>query len=55
MPHREAAATASRFAALTRRGWLLWCVTFLLLIALYFFFQYTRMGLAMRAAASLPE
>ncbi|HTM57774.1 MAG TPA: GAF domain-containing sensor histidine kinase [Candidatus Udaeobacter sp.] len=34
MPHREAAATASRFAALTRRGWLLWCVTFLLLIAL---------------------
>ena len=30
-------------------------VTFLLLIFLYFFFQYTRMGLAMRAAASLPE
>ncbi len=30
-------------------------VTVLLLIALYFFFQYTRMGLAMRAAASLPE
>src|ERR1700748_358490 len=30
-------------------------VTFLLLIALYFFFQYTRMGLAMRAAASVPE
>src|SRR3974390_1728690 len=30
-------------------------VTVLLLIALYFFFQFTRMGLAMRAAASLPE
>src|ERR1700739_3303713 len=30
-------------------------VTILLLIALYFFFQYTRVGLAMRAAASLPE
>jgi branched-chain amino acid transport system permease protein len=30
-------------------------VTGLLLIALYVFFQYTRMGLAMRAAASLPE
>ena len=30
-------------------------VTFLLLVFLYFFFQYTRMGLAMRAAASLPE
>jgi branched-chain amino acid transport system permease protein len=30
-------------------------VTILLLIGLYFFFQYTRMGLAMRAAASLPE
>jgi branched-chain amino acid transport system permease protein len=27
----------------------------LLLIALFFFFRYTRMGLAMRAAASLPE
>src|SRR5260221_7034454 len=30
-------------------------VTGLLLIGLYFFFQFTRMGLAMRAAASLPE
>src|SRR6201984_2917816 len=30
-------------------------VTVLLLIGLYFFFQYTRMGLAMRAAASVPE
>jgi branched-chain amino acid transport system permease protein len=30
-------------------------VTILLLIGLYFFFQYTRVGLAMRAAASLPE
>jgi branched-chain amino acid transport system permease protein len=30
-------------------------VTFLLLIALYVFFQYTRVGLAMRAAASVPE
>src|SRR5215813_15541101 len=30
-------------------------VTFLLLVALYFFFQYTRIGLAMRAAAALPE
>jgi branched-chain amino acid transport system permease protein len=30
-------------------------VTVMLLVALYFFFQYTRMGLAMRAAASLPE
>src|SRR6201987_2008862 len=30
-------------------------VTFLLLLGLYFFFQYTRIGLAMRAAASLPE
>src|SRR5436305_1145687 len=30
-------------------------VTVVLLILLYFFFQFTRMGLAMRAAASLPE
>jgi branched-chain amino acid transport system permease protein len=30
-------------------------VTVLLLAGLYFFFQYTRMGLAMRAAASVPE
>jgi branched-chain amino acid transport system permease protein len=30
-------------------------VTVLLLVALYFFFQFTRMGLAMRAAASVPE
>jgi branched-chain amino acid transport system permease protein len=30
-------------------------VTFLLLIGLYVFFRYTRVGLAMRAAASLPE
>ncbi|WP_342723555.1 branched-chain amino acid ABC transporter permease [Bradyrhizobium sp. B097] len=30
-------------------------VTLLLLIGLYFFFQYTRIGLAMRAAASVPE
>jgi branched-chain amino acid transport system permease protein len=30
-------------------------VTALLLVGLYFFFQYTRIGLAMRAAASLPE
>src|SRR5256885_9695669 len=30
-------------------------VTFLLLIALYLFFQFTRVGLAMRAAAALPE
>jgi branched-chain amino acid transport system permease protein len=30
-------------------------VTVLLLILLYFFFQFTRIGLAMRAAASLPE
>src|ERR1700731_127236 len=30
-------------------------VTVLLLVALYFFFQFTRVGLAMRAAASLPE
>jgi branched-chain amino acid transport system permease protein len=30
-------------------------VTLLLLVALYVFFQYTRVGLAMRAAASLPE
>src|ERR1700736_1648987 len=30
-------------------------VTILLLIALFFFFRYTRMGLAMRAAASVPE
>jgi branched-chain amino acid transport system permease protein len=30
-------------------------VTLLMLLGLYFFFQYTRMGLAMRAAASLPE
>src|SRR5260221_13484845 len=30
-------------------------VTVLLLVLLYFFFQFTRMGLAMRAAASLPE
>ena len=30
-------------------------VTVMLLVALYFFFQYTRIGLAMRAAASVPE
>ena len=30
-------------------------VTLLLLILLYLFFQFTRIGLAMRAAASLPE
>ena len=30
-------------------------VTLLMLVGLYVFFQYTRMGLAMRAAASLPE
>ena len=30
-------------------------VTVLLLIALFIFFRYTRVGLAMRAAASLPE
>jgi branched-chain amino acid transport system permease protein len=30
-------------------------VTVLLLIALYIFFRFTRMGLAMRAAASVPE
>src|SRR5258707_2357966 len=30
-------------------------VTVLLLIGLYFFFQFTRIGLAMRAAAALPE
>jgi branched-chain amino acid transport system permease protein len=30
-------------------------VTVLLLIALYLFFQFTRIGLAMRAAAALPE
>src|SRR6202140_5413572 len=30
-------------------------VTVGLLVLLYFFFQFTRMGLAMRAAASLPE
>ena len=30
-------------------------VTLLMLAGLYFFFQYTRVGLAMRAAASLPE
>src|SRR5947199_992118 len=30
-------------------------VTVLLLVMLFFFFQYTRIGLAMRAAAALPE
>src|ERR1700723_806395 len=30
-------------------------VTLVLLIALYIFFRFTRMGLAMRAAASVPE
>jgi branched-chain amino acid transport system permease protein len=30
-------------------------VTLLLLVALYVFFRYTRVGLAMRAAASVPE
>ena len=30
-------------------------ITILLLIGLFFFFRFTRMGLAMRAAASLPE
>jgi branched-chain amino acid transport system permease protein len=30
-------------------------VTLALLLALYFFFQYTRIGLAMRASAALPE
>src|SRR5947209_5431037 len=31
---RKAAAAPSPWAALRRRGWLLWCVTFLLLLAL---------------------
>src|SRR5947208_7651909 len=30
-------------------------VTLLMLIGLYLFFQFTRIGLAMRAAAALPE
>ena len=30
-------------------------ITLLMLLGLFFFFRYTRMGLAMRAAASLPE
>ena len=30
-------------------------VTMVLLIVLFFFFRFTRMGLAMRAAASLPN
>lgn len=30
-------------------------ITLLMLAGLYFFFQYTRVGLAMRAAAALPE
>lgn len=30
-------------------------LTLLMLLGLFFFFRYTRMGLAMRAAASLPE
>jgi branched-chain amino acid transport system permease protein len=30
-------------------------VTLLMLVGLYFFFQFTRIGLAMRAAAALPE
>ncbi len=30
-------------------------VTLLMLLGLYFFFQFTRIGLAMRAAAALPE
>jgi len=30
-------------------------ITLVLLVGLYFFFQYTRVGLAMRAAAALPE
>src|SRR5487761_1286065 len=31
------------------------CVTLVLLVLLFFFFRFTRMGLAMRAAASVPE
>src|SRR5580698_8773637 len=42
------------FAIINSVAGLIW-VTVLLLIGLYFFFQFTRMGLAMRAAASLPE
>src|SRR6201981_654118 len=30
-------------------------ITLLMLLGLFFFFRYTRMGLAMRAAASVPE
>jgi branched-chain amino acid transport system permease protein len=30
-------------------------ITLLMLLGLFFFFRYTRIGLAMRAAASLPE
>src|SRR5215467_2537382 len=30
-------------------------ITLLMLVGLFFFFQYTRIGLAMRAAASVPE
>ena len=30
-------------------------VTLLMLVGLYFFFRYTRIGLAMRAAAAVPE
>jgi len=30
-------------------------VTLILLILLFLFFRYTRVGLAMRAAAALPE
>ena len=38
----------------THQAWMIG-VTLLMLIGLYLFFQFTRIGLAMRAAAALPE
>src|SRR6266581_4641612 len=42
------------YAIINSVAGLIW-VTLMLLIMLFFFFRFTRMGLAMRAAASLPE
>jgi branched-chain amino acid transport system ATP-binding protein len=60
--HHQAVSVAVRVLALPRQpadldapGRHVIGVTLLLLVALYFFFQFTRIGLAMRAAASLPE
>jgi branched-chain amino acid transport system permease protein len=43
------------YAIINSVAGLIWDFTILLLIGLFFFFRFTRVGLAMRAAAALPE